>query len=322
MNEQSQTEDYFDRVAARYLDRYYSTESGLYPNLQLRADIVMQALTDSVEPGGHILDAGCGVGNLIGELARRGYIAHGVDLAPNMIQMAASSIATLPDDASARCYIQKGDIEALPYQNAFFDAAVASGVIEYLTADEPALKELRRVLRGSGIALISFRNRTFNTYSANAYTIGEMESGELEGLLESAMEQIQQDAERIRDRVQHFYRALAKASEKLERFPSSVPTKSDPLAGTTNGQGEQFWKKTMTRRQHTLAGVKVAAQKAGFDLERVFFFHFHPFPPSLRDLMPEAYDTIGLAMESFRETRLGILFASGFVAMLRAREER
>lgn len=321
MDDQVQTRDYFNRVATSYLDRYYSSDSGHYPNLQIRADIVNQALADFVKPEGRVLDAGCGAGNLTVELARRGYHAHGIDLAPNMVEVASSSASTLSEDQKARFEIQQGSIEALPYPDAFFDATVASGVFEYLQVDDPALAELRRVLKASGIALISYRNRTFNAYSANAYTLKETEAGELKNLLEATTDEIRKDIKSINHNVQYFCQELAKASERLAERSTAAGNEAPEMESSFKEQSDQFWEKTMMRRQHSVTEVKAAAEKAGFDLEKVFFFHFHPFPPFVRDIMPEAYDAIGLALEAFRETRLGMIFASGFVAMLRAKED-
>src|SRR5215208_3997881 len=45
-----------------------------------------------VLPGAEILDAGCGTGRYSRELARRGYIVHGVDLSPGLIEVAKAAI--------------------------------------------------------------------------------------------------------------------------------------------------------------------------------------------------------------------------------------
>ena len=319
MDNKAQTKEYFNRVAASYLDRYYTSGSGRYPNLKLRTDIVIQAVTDFVEPEGRVLDAGCGGGNLVAELARCGYCVHGLDLAPSMVEATRSVIGALPADVAERCDVRQGDIEALPYPDTFFDAAVASGVFEYLTTDQQALRELRRVLKMEGIVLISFRNRSFNTYSANSYTLRELESGQLEPLLESVISDIQKDARRIAGKAQDFYQDLQKAVGRLAQCPPSAINASQ-LAVLSDKQAKAFWEKTMERRQHTVAEVETVAREARFALEQVFFFHFHPLPPMVRELMPEVYDALALAMESFSDTRLGELLASGFVAMLRAIE--
>jgi 2-polyprenyl-3-methyl-5-hydroxy-6-metoxy-1,4-benzoquinol methylase len=44
-----------------------------------------------VLPGSEILDAGCGTGRYAIELARRGYVVHGIDLSPDLIEVAMSA---------------------------------------------------------------------------------------------------------------------------------------------------------------------------------------------------------------------------------------
>ena len=44
-----------------------------------------------VLPGSEILDAGCGTGRYAIELARRGYVVHGIDLSPDLIDVAMSA---------------------------------------------------------------------------------------------------------------------------------------------------------------------------------------------------------------------------------------
>ena len=43
-------------------------------------------------PGEGIFDAGCGTGRYSRELARRGYIVHGVDLSPKLIEIAKGTV--------------------------------------------------------------------------------------------------------------------------------------------------------------------------------------------------------------------------------------
>ena len=43
-------------------------------------------------PGAVVLDAGCGTGRYSRELARRGYIVHGVDLSPELIEVAKGTV--------------------------------------------------------------------------------------------------------------------------------------------------------------------------------------------------------------------------------------
>jgi len=53
-----------------------------------------------VKPGAEVLDAGCGTGKYAIELARRGYVVHGVDLAPELIDVARRATAGAPGRVS------------------------------------------------------------------------------------------------------------------------------------------------------------------------------------------------------------------------------
>jgi ubiquinone/menaquinone biosynthesis C-methylase UbiE len=57
--------------------------------------------------------------------------------------------------ASVACVnIRLGDVSSLPYSDAAFDAGVCTQVYEYVAGVEPALRELYRVLRPGGRALV------------------------------------------------------------------------------------------------------------------------------------------------------------------------
>jgi SAM-dependent methyltransferase len=84
---------------------------------------------------------------MVAQLTERGYEAWGVDFAEPMISYASRRYG------SSRFRI--GDIEKIPFDDSMFDAVVCLGVIEYLVEDEKALKEIRRVLKPGGSAIIS-----------------------------------------------------------------------------------------------------------------------------------------------------------------------
>src|SRR5688500_2417854 len=61
-------------------------------------------------PGADLLDAGCGTGRYAIELARRGYLVHGIDLSPELIDVAERSA----QDARAPASFRVGDILIQP----------------------------------------------------------------------------------------------------------------------------------------------------------------------------------------------------------------
>src|SRR5688572_17933389 len=61
-------------------------------------------------PGAGILDAGCGTGRYSIELARRGYSVHGVDLSPELVEVARQSVR----EPAGSVVFRVGDIFELP----------------------------------------------------------------------------------------------------------------------------------------------------------------------------------------------------------------
>jgi 2-polyprenyl-3-methyl-5-hydroxy-6-metoxy-1,4-benzoquinol methylase len=157
----------FDQTAAAFasaIDK--SVEKGLY----VRGELFVAAALASVEPGGVILDYGCGPGRISAMLARKGYCVHGVDPSPVMLQTARQQhleglaiefrfCPVLPDGPPERTY----------------DAIVCSSVIEYVPDPERLLRWFHAALRPSGTLIVSFANsrslwrRWFNLRHRHAF---------------------------------------------------------------------------------------------------------------------------------------------------------
>ena len=110
-----------------------------------------------IQPGWHVLDAGCGSGGflpLLSELIGPSGRIAALDLAPDNIEtverrVAGSGMAT-PVEARV------GSVFALPYDDATFDAVWCAATTQYLTDAELAtmLAEFRRVVRTGGLVAI------------------------------------------------------------------------------------------------------------------------------------------------------------------------
>ena len=91
-----------------------------------------------------VLDAGCGSGRTLDELARYGS-AQGVELNP--LGLAA---------ARQRGHrVEHAPVEAIPFGDASFDLVTCLDVIEHTDDDVAALRELRRVTRPGGHLVVS-----------------------------------------------------------------------------------------------------------------------------------------------------------------------
>jgi SAM-dependent methyltransferase len=92
-----------------------------------------------------ILDAGCGSGRNMLELARRGTVT-GVELSPTSVCLAR---------ARGAGEVIEGSVLDMPFEADSFDLAVSLDVIEHLEDDLAALRELRRTVAPGGALLIT-----------------------------------------------------------------------------------------------------------------------------------------------------------------------
>jgi len=103
--------------------------------------------------GGKVVDFGCGQGTLLhilSELPMRLELS-ACDLSP---VLAGNTQKRVPE-----ADVRVADIEALPFNNDYFDAAFATEVMEHLGTPSKALGEIIRVLKPEGWLLVSLPNR-------------------------------------------------------------------------------------------------------------------------------------------------------------------
>jgi ubiquinone/menaquinone biosynthesis C-methylase UbiE len=100
---------------------------------------------------GRSLDIGIGSGVLLRELARRGSIPVGVDFSATIARKCRENISM---EGEGRIRLLLADAEFLPVQRESLDLVTCLGVVEYLAGDDDALREIYRVLRPGGYALV------------------------------------------------------------------------------------------------------------------------------------------------------------------------
>jgi ubiquinone/menaquinone biosynthesis C-methylase UbiE len=152
MSSKGQVDELFTKTVEDWA-RFYSDPRPITLNSQnliSRRRFALEMLEAKVSPGANILDIGCGTGHLAGELMQRGYTAWGVDLSEGMVEYARQHYN--PDR------FRVGDIERIPFPDNTFDAVMCLGVMEYLEKDELALREMWRVLKPGGRAVITTPN--------------------------------------------------------------------------------------------------------------------------------------------------------------------
>lgn len=118
-------------------------------------DRISRGIADSLEhcvlrlaprPGERILDVATGTGWTSRLVARRGARVTGVDIATDLL---AAARARAEAEGLAIDY-ERGDAEALPFDDASFDAVVSTVGVMFATNQEAAARELARVVKPGG----------------------------------------------------------------------------------------------------------------------------------------------------------------------------
>ena len=111
-----------------------------------RRTVLSRAIANLALPRpARVLDAGCGSGRNMVELARLGPVT-GVELSRTSVSLARARL--LGD-------VIEGSVLDMPFDSDSFDLAVSLDVIEHLEEDLEALRELRRVVAPGGFLLVT-----------------------------------------------------------------------------------------------------------------------------------------------------------------------
>jgi SAM-dependent methyltransferase len=98
-----------------------------------------------IAPGARLLDAGCGSGRTLDELARYGRVS-GADVSPE---------AVLAARRRGHDDVHRARVEELPFPDATFDVVTCLDVVEHTPDDRATLVELWRVTRPGGLLLVT-----------------------------------------------------------------------------------------------------------------------------------------------------------------------
>lgn len=120
------------------------------------------AVMETLQPeaGWRVLDAGCGSGHLVSEMARAvGHTGRALGIDFSADQVEAARVLT---EGIANAEIIQGDVCAIPSEDATFDCISSIQTLEYVPEIDRALQEIRRVLRPKGrVAFVSVLWDTF-----------------------------------------------------------------------------------------------------------------------------------------------------------------
>jgi ubiquinone/menaquinone biosynthesis C-methylase UbiE len=133
------------RFAAAYARAARDPYSSCFTYSRLQLDTWLLRLIPPARPGQRLLDVGCGTGEQLAAMARRGYEVAGMDGSAEMLEHARAANPGVP--------LELGDVEQLPYEPGTFDVALCIEVLRYLPHQAPVLQEMARVLKPGGVCV-------------------------------------------------------------------------------------------------------------------------------------------------------------------------
>jgi 2-polyprenyl-3-methyl-5-hydroxy-6-metoxy-1,4-benzoquinol methylase len=161
-----QTVDLFDQTAGRFAQQIDALiRTGGYVRGRLFDDLAKK----HCEPGGFILDYGCGPGRIAHLLACSGFTVLGVDSSTEMIRQAQLQSGAGPN-MQFRTLGEGGAI----FESDTYAGIVCSSVVEFVDDAGALLRSFFKALKPGGVVIISYANsssvwRRYSSYHAGRH---------------------------------------------------------------------------------------------------------------------------------------------------------
>jgi len=158
---------------------------------------------------GDLLEVGCGEGRGINWLLPRVATYSAIDKIGEVVQGLTQKFPTGK--------FISGNIPPLPYPDSAFDCVVSFQVIEHIADDHLFLKEISRVLKPGGVALITTPNRPMSL-SRNPWHEREYTADELSTLAKKYFGDVQMKGITGNEKVMQYYARNKASVDKLMRW--------------------------------------------------------------------------------------------------------
>jgi len=135
--------------ADEFAERYQALDANPYRSTFTYGRKKIEELIERTIAGtsGRALDAGCGTGFNLQRLHARGFTVTGLEPSGAMRAFAKQN--------NPRAEVLDGDIERMPFADATFDLVLSIEVIRYLADPLQAMREMARVTKPGGLAIIT-----------------------------------------------------------------------------------------------------------------------------------------------------------------------
>jgi 2-polyprenyl-3-methyl-5-hydroxy-6-metoxy-1,4-benzoquinol methylase len=286
---------YFSEHALEWKNRASSADEQKVNIIQQRNGCVLRVIEQRGTTRS-VLDVGCGTGDLVCDIARMGIDATGVDFSWEMVDIArARGDQEKLDRANFHC----SSIFDFDVTQRRYDVVSAMGFIEYISLEEldRFLDLSYEALNSGGSLVLGSRNRLFNLFSLNSFTVEEINTGTAILLLTEAT-------------------ALASgislaALGELEAAPLQKPSGEQPRTGINVSLRYQFTPMQLIRM----------LTARGFVIKQLYPIHIHGVPPVVKALYPAIHTRISNLLQNYAAEHTSLVpYSSSFV--LHAEKER
>lgn len=134
--------------AASSYEAWYKTPTGQIHDLIQKRDV--SHLLAGLEPGGMLLDVGCGTGHWSRFFREKGYRVMGVDVSKRMVEQAR--------ELSEGIDFEQADAHALPFEADVFELVASMATLEFVRDPERVLDEMLRCAKPDGALIIGTLN--------------------------------------------------------------------------------------------------------------------------------------------------------------------
>ena len=288
---QRKTLDYFEAHASQWRSRAEADGVRRVSTIRQRNEHAIDLVEQAPGRFSSSIDLGCGTGELVFEMARRGLRAAGIDFADNMIQLCRDKAVRL--GLAEQCSFHVGSVMDFDLSGSTYDLATAFGFIEYLRPEElPRFFSMcRNLLSKTGVLQVGSRNRLFNLVSMNQFTAAELRAGTVEELLAEAIALTETES------LDGFVEWASHGSRNravLEEYPQT----DVDVAGY----------------QYTPATICHLLKQAGLRTVALSPVHYHGFPPKITRAYPEMHAGVSnLVHEQFRDQHRFVPYSSSYI---------
>lgn len=117
------------------------------PRMASRRTTILECLQRRLPNSGAVLDAGCGLGEVLADLPPI-YTRYGFDFAQSNVEFTRRRLA-------GQAEIKRGSIYEIPFPDESMDAVLCLEVLEHIEDDGRAVRDIARVLKPNGILVVA-----------------------------------------------------------------------------------------------------------------------------------------------------------------------